>query len=70
MPGLETHVSSDETDLARDTSLGDLDEAALDSESARVEMAEVGTIFTGMTISLLAGLVIWLAIVIAIVVIF
>ena len=33
-------------------------------------MAEVGTIFTGMTISLLMGLVIWLAIVIAIVVIF
>ena len=70
MQGLETYVSSDETDLARDTSLGELDEAALDSESARIEIAEVGTIFTGMAISLLMGIAMWLTIIITVVIIF
>lgn len=70
MQRVETSISPDEAVLPRDIAQAKPVEPVLYSESARVEMAEVGTIFTGMTISLLMGLVIWLAIVIAIVVIF
>lgn len=70
MQRVQTFISPDEAVLPRDVAQTKPVEPVLYSESARVEMAEVGTIFTGMTISLLMGLVIWLAIIIAIVVIF
>lgn len=67
---MQTTLSPDEAALPRGSSQENPDEAVLHSASDQVEMAEVRTIFSGMTMSLLMGMAIWLMIIIAIVVIF
>lgn len=67
---MDTILSTDETALPRGLSQENPDETILYSASDQVEMAEVGTIFSGMTMSLLMGMAIWLMIIIAVVAIF
>jgi len=67
---VHTYLSPDEAALQRGISQEKPDEAALYSASDQVEIAEVRTIFNGMTMSLLMGLAIWLMIIILVVAIF
>ena len=67
---MQTTLSPDEAALQHGLSQEKPDEAVLYSASDQVEMAEVGTIFSGMTMSLLMGMAIWLMIIIAVVAIF
>ncbi len=67
---MQTTLSPDEAALQHGISQENPDETMLYSASEQVEMAEVGTIFSGMTMSLLMGMAIWLMIIIAVVVIF
>ena len=59
-----------EAALRRGLSQEKPEEALLYSASDQAEMAEVGTVFSGMTMSLLMGMAIWLMIIILVVAIF
>lgn len=67
---MDTILSPDETALPRGSSQEHPDETVPYSAANQTEVAEVRTIFTGMTMSLLMGLAIWLVIIIAVIALF